>query len=165
MIDALRTSYKLKDLLKVLNIAKSSYCYQKKVIVQPDKYQKLRSKLKKTFENNYNSYGYRRIWFSLRNEGITVSEKIIRRLMKEEGLYVYTKRTRKYSSYKGEISPAVPNVIARNFHFQSPNQKWLTDITEFSIPVGKVYLSPIIDCYDGMPCFMEYLYLAISEIS
>ncbi len=85
--------------------------------------------------------------------------------MKEEGLYVYTKRTRKYSSYKGEISPAVPNLIARNFHSQAPNQKWLTDITEFSIPAGKVYLSPIIDCYDGMPCFMEYLYLAISEIS
>jgi len=30
-----------------------------------------------------------------------------------------------------------------------PNQKWLTDITEFSIPAGKIYLSPIVDCYDG----------------
>jgi transposase InsO family protein len=42
-------------------------------------------------------------------------------------------------------------VLQRDFHAELPNQKWLTDITEFSIPAGKVYLSPIIDCFDGMP--------------
>lgn len=51
----------------------------------------------------------------------------------------------------GEISPAVPNEINRDFHAERPNEKWLTDITEFSIKAGKVYLSPIIDCFDGMP--------------
>ena len=51
----------------------------------------------------------------------------------------------------GEISPAVENIVDRDFHAESPNEKWLTDITEFSIPAGKVYLSPIIDCFDGMP--------------
>ena len=50
----------------------------------------------------------------------------------------------------GEISPAVDNIINRDFHADQPNQKWLTDITEFHIPAGKVYLSPIIDCFDGM---------------
>lgn len=50
-----------------------------------------------------------------------------------------------------KISPEVPNVIQRNFKADKPNQKWLTDVTEFSIPAGKVYLSPVIDCYDGMP--------------
>ena len=42
-------------------------------------------------------------------------------------------------------------MINRNFHAEKPNEKWLTDITEFSIPAGKVYLSPLIDCFDGMP--------------
>ena len=55
------------------------------------------------------------------------------------------------NSYKGEITPAVENLIDRDFHADKPNQKWLTDITEFSIKAGKVYLSPIIDCLDGMP--------------
>ena len=55
-----------------------------------------------------------------------------------------------YNSYKGEISPEVDNVINRDFSATQPNQKWLTDITEFHIPAGKVYLSPIIDCFDGM---------------
>jgi transposase InsO family protein len=70
--------------------------------------------------------------------------------MAEDGLRVYTKRRRKYSSYQGEISPAPENLIARDFHADKPSEKWLTDITEFHIPAGKMYLSPIIDCFDGL---------------
>lgn len=61
------------------------------------------------------------------------------------------RRARKYCSYEGKISPEVPNVIQRNFKADKPNQKWLTDVTEFSISAGKVYLFSVIDCYDGMP--------------
>lgn len=71
--------------------------------------------------------------------------------MRENRLSVIAVKTRKYSSYLGEISPAVPDLIKRDFHASQPNVKWLTDITEFSIPAGKVYLSPVIDCFDGMP--------------
>ena len=42
------------------------------------------------------------------------------------------------------------NLVARDFHADRPNEKWLTDLTEFDIPAGKVYLSPMIDCFDGM---------------
>ena len=54
-----------------------------------------------------------------------------------------------YASYAGEISPAPENIINRDFQAAAPNEKWLTDITEFQIPAGKVYLSPIINCFDG----------------
>ena len=70
--------------------------------------------------------------------------------MSEEGLVVRSIKRKKYSSYIGEISPEVANIVNRNFHAEQPNEKWLTDITEFSIPAGKVYLSPIIDCFDGL---------------
>ena len=50
----------------------------------------------------------------------------------------------------GEISPAPDNLINRDFQATIPNAKWLTDITEFQIPAGKVYLSPMIDCFDGL---------------
>ena len=59
-------------------------------------------------------------------------------------------KKRKYTSYKGEITPAVPNVIERDFHADIPNAKWLSDITELPLPAAKVYLSPVIDCFDGM---------------
>ena len=71
--------------------------------------------------------------------------------MSQEGLNIPRFKRRKYSSYMGEISPAVPNLIERNFHAERPNKLWLTDITEFHIPAGKVYLSPVIDCFDGLP--------------
>ena len=70
--------------------------------------------------------------------------------MGEEGLIVRSIKRKKYSSYIGEISPEVANIVNRNFYAEQPNEKWLTDITEFSIPAGKVYLSPIIDCFDGL---------------
>jgi transposase InsO family protein len=65
-------------------------------------------------------------------------------------LIAATPKRRRYRSYLGEISPAPENLINRDFRSAAPNQKWLTDITEFQIPAGKVYLSPIIDCFDGL---------------
>ena len=59
-------------------------------------------------------------------------------------------KKRRYGSYLGEISPAPENIINRDFQAATPNEKWLTDITEFQIPAGKVYLSPVIDCFDGL---------------
>lgn len=70
--------------------------------------------------------------------------------MDEEQLKVTVPRRRRYSSYLGEVSPAPENILARDFRASAPNRKWLTDITEFQIPAGKVYLSPMIDCFDGL---------------
>lgn len=149
LIDALRDRYRLKDLLYEIHMPKSSYCYQRSALKKPDKYATLRDTIKACFEANYCAYGYRRVYRTLKNDGIRVSEKVIRRLMSEEGLAVCITVHKKYNSYKGEISPEVPNILERNFHANEPNRKWLTDITEFRIPAGKVYLSPIIDCFDG----------------
>ena len=77
-----------------------------------------------------------------------ISEKVVQRLMKQERLAVPLRR--RFGSYLGEISPAPENLINRGFHAKAPNVKWLTDITEFEIPAGKIYLSPIIDYFDGM---------------
>ena len=136
--------------MECLKLSKSSYFYQEAVLDKPNQYQSLRQELKETFAAVNGCYGYWRLHAALRDLGRRVSEKVVRRLMKEHHLVVRNIRRRRYNSYLGEISPAVPNLIARNFHAEKPNEKWLTDITEFSIPAGKIYLSPIIDCFDGM---------------
>ena len=151
VIDALRDRYKLKYLLAVLNIAKSSYCYNARVMKNPDKYVEIRKDVKRIFSETKSVYGYRRIHAVIKKNGDRVSEKVIRRIMNEEGLRVIAVKKRKYNSYQGEITPPVENVVARDFHADKPNVKWLTDITEFSIHAGKVYLSPLIDCFDGLP--------------
>lgn len=150
IVGALKDKYSLPLLLQKLRLSKSSYFYQQKQMKSPDKYTGLRTRVFELFVETSERYGYRRIHALLAKEGICISEKIVRKIMSECGLKVKTKRRNKYSSYKGEITPAVPNVIERNFHADAPNQKWLTDITEFAIPAGKVYLSPIVDCFDGM---------------
>lgn len=152
-VEILKYKYPLPSLLKRVSLSKSSYYYRKAVLCQEDKYSSIRRKITELFHENVGRYGYRGIHGLLKREGITLSEKVVRRLMLEEGLWVKVKRRRKCSSYQGEISPSVPNVLERDFHADRPNEKWLTEITEFALPTGKVYLSPIVDCFDGMvPC-------------
>ena len=74
----------------------------------------------------------------------------MQRLMKQEQFVAAVTKRRRYGSYLGEIGPAPENLINRDFQAAAPNMKWLTDITEFQLPVGKVYLSPTIDCFDGL---------------
>ena len=150
LVDALRKEYGLAALLDRLDMARSSYFYHRSPMRVADKYAEVRRTVTEIFEKNYRSYGYRRIQASLNGPRIFISEKVVQRLMKQEGLHVARPRRRGYRSYAGEISPAPENIINRNFHASAPNEKWLTDISEFQIPAGKVYLSPMIDCFDGM---------------
>lgn len=150
LIDALRVKYPLNELLLSTGMPKSSYFYQEETQRRPDKYATLRAEVKTIFTQNQSRYGYRRVHAEVKGKGVTVSEKVIRRILRQEQLIVPFKKKRKYNSYMGEISPAVDNLVARDFHADAPNKKWLTDLTEFHIPAGKVYLSPIIDCFDGL---------------
>ncbi|HBL49926.1 MAG TPA: IS3 family transposase [Firmicutes bacterium] len=150
LANALRNEYPLKEVLACLGMARSSYFYHRKLSSIPGKYEELRRRIIELFEENSGRYGYRRIHALLAREEIRISEKVVRRIMGESELVVFQKRRRKYSSYQGEETPGADNLIKRNFHADAPNIKWLTDITEFAIPAGKVYLSPIMDCFDGL---------------
>lgn len=56
---------------------------------------------------------------------------------------------RYYHSYKGQIGMIVPNIINRNFSAERPNQKWTTDVSQVCIKDEKLYISPILDMYNG----------------
>ena len=115
---------------------------------KPDKYLNEKEIIKEIFTENKRRYGYRRITMELRNRGIVLNHKTVQRLMKECGLICVIRR-KKYRSYKGEIGKIAPNVLKRNFYAEKPNQKWVTDVTEFAVNDKKVYLSPILDLYNG----------------
>ena len=150
LIDALRQTYDLGELLEGVGLARSSYFYHRARLDVADRYVEVRRTLNEIFENNHRCYGYRRMRASLNKQSVSISEKVVQRLMKQECLVVATPKRRRYGSYLGEISPAPDNLLNRDFNATAPNEKWLTDITEFQIPAGKVYLSPMIDCFDGM---------------
>jgi len=150
LVNALRDLYQLPELLTRLGLARSSYFYHRTRVQMEDKYLAIRHSITEIFERNHRCYGYRRLQASLARQCVSISEKVVRRLMKQENLIVTMPKRRRYRSYLGEISPAPENIINRDFQAAAPNEKWLTDITEFRIPAGKVYLSPIIDCFDGL---------------
>ncbi len=150
LVDALRSTYALTELLREVGLPRSSYFYHRARLEVPDKYLEARRAMTDIFERNYRCYGYRRIRASLTRQCVNISEKVVQRLMKQECLVAATRKRRRYGSYLGEISPAPENLLNRDFSASAPNEKWLTDITEFQIPAGKVYLSPMIDCFDGM---------------
>jgi transposase InsO family protein/transposase-like protein len=150
LVDALKQTYALPELLAVMGLARSSYFYHRARLLVADKHAEARRVIADIFELNHRCYGYRRIRASLVRQQVFISEKVVRRLMRQEGLAAATTRRRRYGSYRGEIGPAPENLINRDFRAAAPNEKWLTDITEFQIPAGKVYLSPVIDCFDGL---------------
>lgn len=150
LVDALRQTYALSELFAGLGLARSSYFYHRARLRVSDKFADVRRAITSIFELNHRCYGYRRIRAALGRQQVFISEKVVRRLMKQERLAAATTRRRRYGSYLGEISPAPENLINRDFQAAAPNEKWLTDITEFQIPAGKVYLSPVIDCFDGL---------------
>jgi len=150
LVGALISNFPLKSLLYGFSLSRSSYYYQRWALSLGNKYEALTSRIIELFNENKRCYGYRRIHSLLAQEGKKVSEKVVRMLMGQAGLVAHIKTKRKYSSYQGEITPAPENLLKRDFHADRPNTKWLTDITEFHIPAGKAYLSPIVDCFDGL---------------
>lgn len=84
----------------------------------------------------------------LEKRGYKVNHKVVMRLMKEYGLTCRV-RIKKYRSYRGKVGEIAPNVIDRNFYAAKPYEKLATDITEFSLFGTKLYLSPILDMYNG----------------
>ena len=146
------TGLPLREITAFLRISKSSYEYWRARLGRPDKYAALRARVRELFGEGDGNWGYRTVWARLRREGTRVSEKVVRRLMREEGLeVVYNRRRRRWSSYAGEVSAAPPNLAARDFSTSAPDELWVTDITEFRLPAGKAYLSAVVDCFDGRP--------------
>ena len=85
------------------------------------------------------------------SDPIVVSEKVVRRIMREGAMRpVYLKRPKRWSSYAGEIGEAPANLVERDFHADAPNMLWVTDVTQFTMDGYKCWLSPVVDCFDGM---------------
>ena len=160
LVDTLRGRWKLRELLDAVAMAKSSYEYAARAMGRPETEgeRAVREAVAAAFEESGGTYGYRRLLPEVSDIlGFGVGEWTVRKIMREQGLVACApRRRRRYSSYVGEVSEAPENTCLdeggrHRFAADRPNALWVTDITEFRIPAGKCYLSPVIDCFDGMP--------------
>jgi len=129
-------------------MARSTFYYYLKKLDQPDKNSSARADIIAVYQQHKGRYGYRRITAMLKRKGMKINHKRVARLMNECGLKSLV-RIKKYRSYKGQQGTIARNLLNRNFTARKPNRKWATDITEFAVSGKKLYLSPILDLYNG----------------
>ena len=134
-------------LLKVAELSRSTFYYQVSVQQLDDRHAGLKRRIHALYERHKGRYGYRRITAALRQAGEQVNHKTVQRLMQHLGLKSLV-RPKKYRSYRGQQA-SVPNLLARQFQAERPNQRWVTDVTEFNVRGEKLYLSPVMDLYNG----------------
>ena len=144
----LRQEFSLTILLDIAQLPRATFYYHLKRMKRVDKYESAKGEITAIYHENKGRYGYRRITMVLHDRDLPLNHKTVQRLMKELGL-ICRVRMKKYRSYKGEVGKVAPNLLNRDFHADRPNQKWVTDVTEFSLFGEKLYLSPILDLHSS----------------
>lgn len=135
-------------LLLIAGLPRSTYYWHVKADDRRERYEGEQQRIGALFHYHKGRYGYRRITLALRNEGYGINHKTVRKLMRKMGL-ASCLRSKKYQSYKGTYGKIAPNILERDFKASSPNQKWVTDVTEFNVKGTKLYLSPVLDLYNS----------------
>lgn len=153
-------------------MSKSTYCYYKEIKHlraekrRMDKDSQILTKVKKIYIKSRLTYGYRRIILSLTADDLkelNVGRDRIIKVLRDNNLFGKQGRNHHYHSYKGDNGLDKRNLLltkevdevtqvvkyVRHFETTRPNEKWTTDVSEFKIPMGKVYLSPILDMFDS----------------
>ena len=159
VIHSLRRDFKLKDILSYTGFPKATYMYWQKRFDRENPDAELESVITKIRKEN-KDFGYRRIYGELRKTGMIVNKKKVQRILQKLGLQVtsFTRKSRKYSSYKGNIGRIAPNRIHRRFYTSIPHQKITTDTTEFKyyevdgkgrMKIQKLYLDPFMDMFNS----------------
>ena len=144
----MRHRHPLALLLRAAGLSRSTFYYHLKAQGLADKSAALKAKIGAVYQRHKGRYGYRRITADLRRTGQWVNHKKVQRLMQILGLKSVV-RVKKYRSYRGEVGRVAPNLLDRQFDAAGPGQKWVTDVTEFNVNGQKLYLSPVMDLYNG----------------
>lgn len=145
-----------------------TYMYWRKLFDRENPNEKLEQKILDIRKKN-KDFGYRRIYGELRKQGLIVNKKCVQRIVQKLGIQVtsFTRKSRKYSSYKGKVGKTAPNRIHRRFETHIPHQKITTDTSEFKyyeiddkgrMIIKKLYLDPFMDL-----CNREIISYGISQ--
>ena len=145
---AVKAQHRLEVLLKAAGLARSTFSYHQARLARPDPRAELKTAIQTVFTDSKKRYGHRRIHRELLTGGWRVAKKTVLKLMRELGLICPIRRRRPCNSYRGQAGTRAENLLNRDFTATAPNEKWVTDITEFRLGADKLYLSPVMDLFD-----------------
>ncbi|WP_328524351.1 IS3 family transposase [Kribbella sp. NBC_00359] len=145
---SLKAEHRLDVLLQAAGLARSTFFYHQARLQDPDPRAELKAAITDVFTKSHARYGHRRVHHELVRAGWQVAKKTVLTLMRQLRLICRSRRKKQYVSYQGQTGQVAPNLLDRDFTAGAPNQKWVTDVTEFRIGDDKLYLSPVMDLFD-----------------
>jgi transposase InsO family protein len=139
---------------RVLGVTKQGYYQWKRSRNKPYKYAALLAMILMVLDEdpeNKGTYGAKRVLLRLRqtNYRYSGSYSTVYRVMREHGLLQKKKRNPNSLTKEDYKAQKSENLLDQDFTASIPNIKWLTDITEIITADGKLYISPVLDCFDG----------------
>ena len=140
----------MTHLLKVAGLARSTFYYQCQAAQRADRQNAMEVRIRAVYDEHKGRYGYRRITAALCSSmEAPVNHKCVQRLMQKMGLRALIRAKKRSRHAPGMSDVHVPNVLQRDFCAAAPNQKWVTDVTEFNVNGHRLYLSACMDLYNG----------------
>lgn len=139
-------------ILKVIHYSRSLYYYHLKKATLSKPKSVMENEIKQIIDN-HRGYGYRRVTATLNNSGIIVNHKRVQRIMQKKHwqCHLFSRRRRKYNSYKGKIGHIANNILHGDFSANKFGSKITTDVSEFrygNCDINhRVYLSAVLDLY------------------
>lgn len=145
---ALKADHRLDDLLAAAGLARSTFFYHQAALSRPDPQAELKTAIVEAFAAGRGRYGHRRVHALLVRRGWRVAKKTVLKLMRQLRLRCHVRRRRRFQAWQGHSGTIADNVLSRDFTATAPNQKWVSDVTEFRVGDAKAYLSPVMDLFD-----------------
>ena len=142
-----KDNYSISKMCRFFEVSRSGYYDYVKRMDIPSRDLPLAEKIRECQVHSHSTYGYRRVHIWLERHGIHKNPKTVLRVMQKYNLLSEIRR-KKYHNYTNGIHK-YPNHLARDFHAERPNQKWVTDISYIRTGQGFLYLSVIRDLYDN----------------
>ena len=143
-----REEYPVAVMCRFFEVSRSGYYDFVKRLGQPEKDAALAEEIRACQNRTDRTYGYRRVWLWLEGKKIHRNPKTVLRIMKKYSLLSEIRRRRKWMNL-GQQVHKYQNLLNRQFFADSPNCKWVTDISYIHTKEGVLYLSMIRDLYDN----------------
>ena len=143
-----RDEYPVSVMCRFFGVSRSGYYDFVKRLGKPESDAQLAEKIKECQNKADKTYGYRRVWKWLKDRNIKRNPKTVLRVMKKFGLLSEIRRRRKWINL-GQQKYKYENLLKRQFRADTPNCKWVTDISYIHTKEGVLYLSMIRDLYDN----------------
>lgn len=148
-IESAAKEYAVSDLCKLFRVSKSGY-YAFLKRKGTDRDQEAKALIQKVYERYNGVYGYRQIQlFLLQDHGVWMNHKKVLRIMQDLGIRSRIRRKHRFNYATSEGDRVAKNILKRDFKADAPNQKWVTDITQYRIGEKWLYLSAIKDLFNN----------------